>query len=250
MQKPLKRQILLSAVSFILALACWGLGSAAIAQTLPADAPSAASALDLFRTAYENRYIWDSQFPGYSATALIQQDGETYKGTIRINRDLSVEINGIESEKAIDALSRGLRMLVTHRRSTPFAIAHKEHTFSLGKTDTSGAVQVNQQGNGTPSYYQVKDKKITQVNRIMGPVAVTVDLLDAQDTPAGYLGTRYIATFKYIQTGDELDKLEFEDAYKKIGGYYIPARQIVRNLGSGNPGTTEITLTDIQLLPG
>ncbi|MBD2041243.1 DUF3386 domain-containing protein [Microcoleus sp. FACHB-672] len=241
MQQSLKRQIVLWGLSVILTVVGWGFSGPAFAQST--------SALDLFRTAYENRYTWDSKFPGYTATVEVKQDGETYKGQIRINSDLSIEVAGIESKDASETVSNQMRMMVTHRRSVPFKLAHGKHTFTFGETPSAGAIHIDQKGGDTPSYYEVKAEKITQVNRFTGPVLVTVDLLDSEDTPAGYLGTRYIATFKYAQTGDVLEKLEFKDTYQKIGDYYISTHQSVRSLELGQQDTTEVKSTDIHLLP-
>lgn len=241
MQQSLKRQIVLWVLSVILTVAGWGFCWPAFAQS--------STALDVFRAAYENRYTWDSKFPGYTATVEVKQDGESYKGQIRINPDLSIEVAGIDSEEAAKTVANQLQMMVTHRRSVPFKLAHGKHTFTFGETTNAGAVQIDQKGGDTPSYYQVKAEKITQVNRFNGPVLVTVDLLDSEDTPAGYLGTRYIATFKYAQTGDVLEKLEFQDNYQKIGDYYISTHQTVRSLEPGQQDSTEVKLTDIQLLP-
>jgi len=57
------------------------------------------SASELFRAAYENRYTWDENFPGYSADVQLQQGHEVYTGIVRINRDLSVEVTGIKDEQ-------------------------------------------------------------------------------------------------------------------------------------------------------
>lgn len=241
MQQSLKRKLVLWSLSLILIAVGWGFCWPAFAQST--------TALDIFRSAYENRYTWDSKFPGYTATVEVKQDGETYQGQIRINSDLSIEVAGIESNEASETVSNQLRMMVTHRRSVPFKLAHGKHTFTFGETPSAGAVQIDQKGGDTPSYYEVKAEKITQVNRFTGPVLVTVDLLDSEDTPAGYLGTRYIATFKYAQTGDVLEKLEFKDSYQKIGDYYISTHQSVRSLEPGQQDSTEVKLTDIQLLP-
>ncbi len=51
------------------------------------------SARDLFRAAYENRYTWDKNFPGYTADVQLHQNGEVYTGKIRINSDLSFDVS-------------------------------------------------------------------------------------------------------------------------------------------------------------
>lgn len=247
MQQPVKRRIVVWVLSLLLIMAGWGQSFPAFAQTLPQAQTESKSALDVFRAAYENRYIWDNKFPGYTAAVELKEKQETYRGQIRINPDLTVEITGFENPKVRDTLSNQMQMLITHRRPISFKVAHQQHSFTFGKTNSNGAVEIDQHGNGTPSYYEVKDGKIVQVNRIMGPVAITVDLLASQDTPKGYLGTEYHATFHYIQTGDELEQLEFTDSYQKIGDYYIPNHQTIRHLEAGQETTTELNFTDIKL---
>lgn len=242
MHKLLKRLIFV----LLAIVAVWGFNFPVLAQTLPTADPAA---LDLFRSAYNSRYTWDDQFPGYTARVEIRDQQEVYQAEVAINPDLNIQLTGIENEKIQAAVSDQLRMLITHRRPIPFKIAHKDHTFSFGETSNNEAIQIDQHGKGSPSYYQVKDAKIMQVNRIMGPVAVRVDLLDWQDTGAGYLGTRYVASFHYVQTGDDLEQIEYRDTYKKVGGYYIPTHQTIRHFEAGQETTTEIDFSAIKLLP-
>lgn len=68
-------------------------------QTTTSSAPSI-SALELFRKAYENRYTWSPQFPGYTATVELKQGKENYRGRIRLNPDMSVEVIGIDNKDA------------------------------------------------------------------------------------------------------------------------------------------------------
>ncbi|MBW3586770.1 MAG: DUF3386 domain-containing protein, partial [Cyanobacteria bacterium 0813] len=58
-----------------------------------------ANARDLFRAAYEHRYTWDANFPGYSADIELKQGDEVYTGHVWIKPDMSVEVTGIEDEE-------------------------------------------------------------------------------------------------------------------------------------------------------
>ena len=82
------------------------------------------SARELFRAAYENRYTWDENFPGYSADVEIKQGDEVYTGKARINSDLSVEVTGIEDEKVQESVYNQMRDIVTHRKRSSFEKAH------------------------------------------------------------------------------------------------------------------------------
>jgi hypothetical protein len=53
----------------------------------------------LFRAAYENRYTWDTSFPGYRADVELKQGEEVYQGKISIKPDFSVEVTAIDNEE-------------------------------------------------------------------------------------------------------------------------------------------------------
>ncbi|RUT09287.1 hypothetical protein DSM107010_45830 [Chroococcidiopsis cubana SAG 39.79] len=129
------------------------------------------SARDLFKTAYENRYTWDENFPGYSADVQLTQGNEVYTGRIRINRDLSVEVTGIEDEKVQESVYTQLRDIVTHRKRSQFEQSHGKNEFSLGKLDDSGAVEILVKGDAMGSNYKVRGTEICQVSRVMGRMA-------------------------------------------------------------------------------
>ncbi|MBV8885027.1 MAG: DUF3386 domain-containing protein [Chroococcidiopsidaceae cyanobacterium CP_BM_RX_35] len=209
---------------------------------------STGSARELFRAAYENRYTWNKQFPGYTAAVEFQQGKEDYKGYIRVNPDLNVEVTGIDKEDARQTVDSQLRMIIIHRQRVPFEVAHKGQTYQLGATDKTGAVEIFEKGDTTDSHYKVLHQQLTQVNRTLGQTAVTVNLLDSLVTPEGYLATRYQTVFRQPQTAQVLGEEESEDSYQKIGGYYLLNRQIIHDFEPGKQTTTKIVFTDIQLL--
>lgn len=209
------------------------------------DLTSAISARNLFRSAYQNRYTWDSQFPGYTATVEIRQGEENYQGRIRLNPDLSVEVTGIDDKNARQAVENQLAMIAIHRRQVPFEVAHKNSTFKLGATDRTGAVEIFQQAENTKANFKVLRQQILQVNRNLGPHSVTVDTLDTELTPEGYLATHYRTIFRNPQDNQVAGEMESEDTYKKIGGYYVLTRQIINMSEQGKRTTTELNFSDI-----
>ena len=246
MPTRLTRQILLWSFALILTLTGGIFAAPVRAETL-ALTPTT-SALEVFRTAYENRYMWDSDFPGYSAAVEVTQDGETYNGEMEIDSNLQITVVDIEDENAYTSLYAGLQMMIIHRRSLPFDRLHEEHTFSFGNTQENGALEIHEAAGETPSFYLVQDGKITQVNRFMPTVGVTVDLLDSEETPVGYLGTRYHAFFKALGTSELIAEVDFEDSYEKVGNYYIPNLQLIREIQGNKESAIEIHLSNIQLL--
>lgn len=209
------------------------------------------SARELFRKAYENRYTWNSNFPGYTAKVELKLGKKDYKGRVRVNRDMSVEVADINNKDARQIVENQLGIIAVHRRRVPFEAAHKNNTFKFGKIDkTNNYVEIIEQGDKeAEAYYKLSDQKIMQVNRLLGPHSVTVNVLNTEVTPQGYLATRYQTIFRQPQTKQVLLEEESKDFYKKVGEYYVLSHQVLHGSEEGQPIDTELKFSDIQLLP-
>ena len=208
---------------------------------------SSLSALEVFKEAYENRYTWDEQFPGYTAVVDFTQGQEKYQGRIQVKPDLSVVVSGINNESARQSIESQLQMLVVHRRSVPFEKVHKDSTFRFGNKDKNGAVEIIK-ANEPGSSFKVQERKIVQVNRQMRGQSFSVDTLDTEDTPEGYLATRYRTLFQQPQTKQVLAEEVSDDTYKKIGDYYLPVSQVIQHSEGGKQYKAEFNFSDLQLL--
>ena len=206
------------------------------------------SARELFQAAYENRYTWDANFPGYRADIEIKQGDEVYKGEVRINGDLTVEVTGITDEKVQESVYNQMRDIVTHRKRSTFEKAHGKNEFSLGESDATGAVEIRVKGDAMGSNYKVRGTEICQVSRVMGPMAFTINTNESLDTGEGYVSTGYNAIFREAKTGNLKTKREFEESYEKVDNYYVMTRQVVHAIDGENRLTTEFNFSNIKLL--
>jgi hypothetical protein len=206
------------------------------------------SARELFQAAYENRYTWDENFPGYSADVEIKQGDEVYRGKVRINSDLSVEVSDIEDETVRESVYNQMRDIVTHRKRSSFDKAHGKNEFSLGDEDATGAVAIRVKGDAMGSNYKVRDNEICQVSRVMGPMAFTINTEENQDTGEGYVSKRYSAIFRNAKTGELTAKREFEDTFEPVGDYYVMTHQVVHTIEGEKRTTTEFNFSNIKLL--
>jgi hypothetical protein len=206
------------------------------------------SAKDLFRSAYENRYTWDTEFPGFSADIELKQGDEVYTGKVRVNPDMSVEVSGVEDEQVTESIYTQMRDVITHRKRGIFEQAHGKNQFSLGETDTTGAMEILVKGDAMGSNYKIRGTEICQVSRVMGRVAFTIDTHESMNTGEGYIASRYDAIFRNPQTNEVTNQLEFEDDYEKIGNYYIMTHQVVRSNEQGQQTTTEFKYSNVKLL--
>jgi hypothetical protein len=206
-------------------------------------------ARDRFRAAYENRYTWDENFPGYTTDLELKQSEEVYTAKIHVNQDLSVEVTGIEDEQVKESVYNQMRDIITHRKRNSFENAHGKSTFSLGEEDPTGAVEILVKGDAMGSNYKIRGTEICQVSRVMGPIAFVINTNESLDTGNGYISTGYNAIFRDSKTNELKGKREFKESYEKFGNYYLPTEQIIESIDKdGQKITTEFIFSNIKLL--
>ena len=207
------------------------------------------TARDRFRAAYENRYTWDSDFPGYSTKLELKQGEEVYTADIKVSSDLTVEVTGIEDEKVAESVYNHMRDVITHRKRNTFENAHGKSTFSLGEEDNSGALEILVKGDSMGSNYKIRGTEICQVSRVMGPMAFVINTNESLDTGEGYISTGYNAIFRDSKTNDLKAKREFKESYEQVGKYYVPKHQVIEAIDpDGNTIATEFAFSESKLL--
>ena len=204
------------------------------------------SARDLMRAAYENRYTWDSDFPGYTTDVVFKQGEHTYTGKAQVNADLSADVFGIEDEAALKLVKGQLWEVAIHRVRREFEDTHGKNTFALGDTDERGAVEILVEGKSTGDKYKVLNDEVVLVHRHIHGVVVTINTFSTHDTGAGYLSHTYDSVYHDPKTGEQKKgRSEFTDEYDKVGGYFVLTR---RAIASADEGDMEFLFSNIQLL--
>jgi len=233
---------------------------------LTTEKPLESSARELFQAAYENRYTWDSNFPGLTADVAIAIDGNNRTGKATISKDLAVEVimddqklitrtsrtpSGEEKTVEVDEeqewLTNQLKDVVTHRKRKSFADAHGKSSFTMGDRDTTGAVEILVTGDSMGSNYKVKNNQISLVSRVMGRIGFVINHIGHLDTGEGYVSSAYSAVFRNPQTDEITRQAKFEDNYEKIGNYYLMTSQIVQMNEQGTQKSYEIKFSNINL---
>jgi Protein of unknown function (DUF3386) len=208
------------------------------------------SAQELFQAAYENRYTWEPDFPGYTATVEFKHGDTVLTGTISVKANLSAEVMGIEDEEARNSIIGQLREVAIHRVRRTFAETHGKNTFSYGETDSTGAVEILMGGKSHGDRYKLRNNEVCHVHRHIHGIMVTIDTFSSHDTGSGYLSHRYDSIYADPVTGEiKSGKIVFEDNYQKVGDYQILSQRIIEAVEEGKPVTTEFNFTNIELLP-
>jgi hypothetical protein len=207
------------------------------------------SAQELFQAAYENRYTWEPNFPGYTATVELKQGNEVFTGKVTVKSNLSAEVAGIDNEEARNSIIGQLREVAIHRVRRSFAETHGKNTFSYGETDATGAVEILMGGKSAGDRYKLRNNEVCHVHRHIHGIMVTIDTFSSHDTGAGYLSHRYDSVYADPVTGEiKSGKIVFEDNYQAVGGFQILSQRIIEAVENGQPTTTEFNFSNIELL--
>jgi len=206
------------------------------------------SARELFKAAYENRYTWDKNFPGYTADVRLQQGDELYTGTVRINPNLSVEVTGVDDEKVKEDILNQLREITIHRVRRTFDESHGKNTFDFGETDETGTVEILVGGKAMGDRYKIRTNEVCLVHRHIHGIVVTINTLSSLDTGEGYLANRYDSVYHDVITGELKGASQFEDSYEKVGDYYIMTHRTIHSEQDGKPISTEFSFSNVKLL--
>lgn len=207
------------------------------------------SAQDLFRAAYENRYTWDADFPGYTADVTLTMDGETFSGKAQVNSNMTAEVFDVADEQAQKLIHGQLWETSIHRVRRTFEQTHGENTFAYGAEDAAGAIEILMGGKAAGDRYKVKDNEVVLVHRHIHGTVITINTFTTQKTGEGYLSHTYDSVYHDPKTGEQKGgKSEFEDIYEKVGSYYILSRRVIRTAANGRTSTNDFVFSNIQLL--
>ena len=207
------------------------------------------SAQELFRAAYENRYTWDADFPGYTADILYKYDGDSFTGKIRINPELKAEVLGVENEAAQKAIHGQAWEIAVHRVRRTFAQTHWENTFSYGVTEPGDTTEILVGGKSTGDKYKVRNNEVCHVHRLIHGTFVTINTFSSHETGEGYLSHTYDSVYHNPQTGEQKGgRSQFTDEYEKVGKYFILNRREIRTETQGKISVQEFIFSNIQLL--
>ncbi|BAB76678.1 DUF3386 domain-containing protein [Anabaena sp. FACHB-709] len=210
------------------------------------------SAQELFRAAYDNRYTWDKDFPGYSADITFKDDDKVITGQVIVNAELKAEVLGVDDESAKKAIHGQAWEIAIHRVRRTFEETHGANTFRYGATDENGAVEILMGGKAEGDRYKVQNNVVTLVHRHIHGVVVTINTFGVHDTGAGYLSHTYDSVYHEPKTGEQRGGVSnFVDEYEKVGNYFILNRREIRTATAGKIAVQEFAFSNIQLLtPG
>ena len=207
------------------------------------------SAQELFQAAYQNRYTWDENFPGYTADITYKYDDQVIKGQVRIDANMKAEVLNVEDEAAKKAIHGQAWEIAVHRVRRAFEQTHGANTFRYGSKDANGAVEIFVGGKSEGDKYKVRNNEVCHVHRLIHGTFVTIDTFSSHDTGEGYLSHTYNSVYHDPETGSQKGgKSDFTDEYEKVGNYYILNRREIRTEIAERISIQDFIFSNIELL--
>ena len=191
----------------------------------------------LFKSAYENRYTWESDFSGYEGRCSWTDGEREVEGSFCLGQDLKATVKGIDDEKIHKAISSQLWEVAIHRVRRSFEQTHGKNTFTFGDTNEIGS-EVIVGGKNEGDKYRVKNDVVKMVYRHIHGNLIIILTEDVIHTGNGYLSKSYSSQYLHpISKKDLKGRSFFNDDFVplyKEGPWVLASRSIHQESTEGS----------------
>lgn len=217
-------------------------------QSAPAtDAQDDPKARELLRQAFDKTARWPTGFKGFTADLTVNADGKEVKGsvTVKSGQDVNVVLDDPDLQKWA---TNTIAMIAVHRGPRTFEQSDGKSVLTLEHGAAHPLGQAIHIHDSLKSYYRIKNDRITQINRTMGPMKFTINVEDSAVTPDNkYLTTRYTVYYFSAQDGRLTNVESFTDSHVRVGEADLPASRRIISAESGTVSVRILTFTNHRL---
>ena len=167
-----------------------------------------ADCTQLFKSAYENRYTWESDFLGYEGRCSWTDGEREIKGSFCMGHDLKATVKEIDDEEVNKAISSQLWEVAIHRVRRSFEQTHGKNTFAFGNTNEIGS-EIIVGGKNEGDKYRVKNNVVKMVYRHIHGNLIVILTKDVTHTGSGYLSKSYSSQYLDPITKKDLKEKSF-----------------------------------------
>ena len=172
---------------------------------------------ELFQNAYEKRYTWGIDFPGYKGKCIFSGNNNIYEGKFILGKDFKPEIQNINDQNIVKSISSQLFEVSIHRVKREFEEIHSKNNFKLIK-DSENGIELIVSGKSEGDKYRVKNNCINMVYRKIHGIIIEIFVEEFFDTGSGFLSKVYTSQQFDTNTLKPISpKLEYEDRFQNIG---------------------------------
>ena len=206
----------------------------------------------LFKSAYENRYTWESDFLGYEGNCSWTDGRREVKGSFYLGKDLKATVNKIDDEEIHKAISSQLWEVAIHRVRRSFEQTHGKNTFTFGDTNEIGS-EILVGGKNKGDKYRVKNNVVTMVYRHIHGSLIIILTKDVTQTGKGYLSKSYSSQYlDPISKKDLKGTSYFEDDFVPLfkgGPWVLSTRSIHQESSEGTKINKQVfSFSDLKSL--
>lgn len=197
-------------------------------------------AFQLVLNAREKRATWDDKFPGFTADANVNYNGNIQTGTIKITSGGDVEVN-FQDEKIKRWVNDTLASVVVHRLER--AIEEPNPKVRIGQDDNHPLGQLLVIDDEFDSELRIRDSKFLQINRTIGDARVSVMVLDTEENTEGkYLPIFYTVNYSDPETGEQVLNETVKNEWVRVGNYDLPLSRKTVNADRDREGVKVFVL--------
>lgn len=208
-------------------------------------------AFALLKAAHDRRCTMPTDFPGFAAEVLLNDNGIESKGTLVYRsdrREITLKMEGAE-EKAVNWLRQTLTSAIMHRRSGDFTQGDGKHALTFGSPDRHPLGRKIALNDKLQSYYRVKDNQITEVTRTMGDSRFSITILENEVVEEGkYLPRHFVVSYFHAKSGALERSESFSDRHTKFEGAWLPTERRVLLAANGEVKERSYRLLNLRLL--
>jgi hypothetical protein len=214
----------------------------------PTDVKDDPQARELLRRAFEKTARWPAGFKGFAADLTLNVDGKEVKGNVIVKsaQDVVVSLNDPDLQKWA---TNTIGMIAVHRGPRTFDQSDGKSVLTLEHESAHPLGQTIRIHDMLTSHYRIKDERITQINRTMGPMKFTINVEDSTLTQDNkYLTTRYTVFYFNPQDGKLTNVESFSDTHVRIGNADLPASRRIISAENGGVAVRTLTFSNHRLL--
>lgn len=202
------------------------------------------------QAAHEGGYRFPAGFAGFSADVQVERDGAVQTGRVTLRSPREIEIDLAADEETLGWLRQELGSMAGHRWPTPYAESDGRWTLTLeeGEGHPQGDL-VRVHDDPFNSSYRLRDGRIAQVNRQMGPTRFSINIHRHTETADGRtLPEVFTVAFWDTAQGRLSRTDEYLDRYVEVDGVQLPAERRILRVDDDGISVRKLTLSGQKLL--
>ncbi len=214
----------------------------------------ASGAAELLQSTRGNRETLAEDFPGFRAKLTVSADGRRLRGSMLFRPPIVLEVELDDAElgdkDARKRVKSTIRSLLSHRMRSGEPADAADEAPRLAEADRHPLGRRVMLGDKYDSAYRIRDGRILEVDRRMDDSRLVISVLETETAASGkYLPTAFFVTVFDRETGAVKSASAYNDAYRRIGGEYLPVSRRIVSTADGRTETLLVEWEEIELLP-